>query len=600
MATANELIDVLPPYKARETLIVKSQDVGDIMQEVVAAHKYFSSHYDTIPDFFWMGNVYDTCLLLWRFCKANVSYRVEPEKSQTTKSPAAILVEAHGDCKHYAGFIAGVLDAINRAYGTDMHWEYCFANYDKYNDTPQHVFVVVKDREGKNGEIWVDPVLNAFDERVTPVSTQRKKVRMPLSRVSGINDFAEDAAFYDEAYGGVNNALYSIDYQPNTLGWTWQTSTGWTQGNDLPKVKWGDEFYGSDYLGLTRYGNIPGPSPENDRKFIALRDELQQYIDEFSPQPYPLSTNLLAKVIGENIQNWNFLYPKGTSPKPRNWKPFLQDYVLWTITDDGRLTFDRDVEPPHNYPQIHKLIDWLNFLVQTYSDETYIPTIEHVKRLGSGWKTPEGGSAWHVIHTGDKNLAKFTNFASSIVNKIPGLSSFLQAHGLSVDSLTNFANAAGWGSGGGIAVPDGVIEGEPDQASKKNLLPIALAAGVGIYLLTRKKKKAVSGILNNKTVLIGGGLIALLLIMKNKKTPGSEGDAALPGEGILPPSTATPPILQDKQILVDTGQMNEAGFVASSVPGGGMTKEKAYTSKPGYSKPSLIDALEQSFYNQYT
>jgi hypothetical protein len=154
------------------------------MAEVVEAHKFFASDYDLIADFFWSGDVYETCRLLWNFCKRNISYVIEPEKSQTTKSPAAILTEAYGDCKHYAGFIAGVLDAINRDFGAGIKWKYCFANYDEFGDLPQHVFVKVKD----NGhEIWIDPVLNRFDERLQPVSCHYKTVNM-LSRVSGINN----------------------------------------------------------------------------------------------------------------------------------------------------------------------------------------------------------------------------------------------------------------------------------------------------------------------------------------------------------------------------------------------------------------------------
>ncbi len=485
---AAELLAVLPEYRAREVLIVKRQDVGDIMAEVVEAHKFFAGHYDVIADFFWTGSVYETCRLLWNFCKKNIGYVIEPEKSQTTKSPSAILTEAYGDCKHYAGFIAGVLDAINRNFNEGIKWKYCFANYDEFNDLPQHVFVKVRD----NGqEIWIDPVLNRFDERLQPVSCQYKTVNM-LSRVSGIND-----------------GLYNVAY-PNTIGWAWETSTGWTTSGGMPTVKWGDPFYGQDFLGVSRYGNIP----RDDKAFIALRDNLQSYIDQFSPEPYPLSTDLLAKVIGENIQNWNFLYPKGTSHTPRNWRPYLQDYLLLTVTPDGRLTFDRDEEPPHNYPEIHKLVDWVNFMVQHYSDETYIPTIEHVKRLGKGWKTPDKGSLWHVIHSGDVWGAKFSDFAGKILDKIPGLSDWLGKYGLSAESLESFLG------GGGATIPDVVIPdggSTPHTITKPNWLLLG-AIGAGAFLLLRKKKRSVSGVGSNKGLLLGAvGVGALIYFMKKKK-----------------------------------------------------------------------------------
>lgn len=194
--SVDEMLDYLPPYNEHSQVIVRHQDVGDIMQEVVAAHRYFASDYDVLADFFWTGNVYETCKLLWDFCKNEVRYVVEPKKNQTTKSPAAILELAYGDCKHYAGFIGGVLDAINREFNEGIQWKYCFASYDKKEKLPQHVFVVVFDH---TDDIWIDPVLNAFDERLQPAHSYYKTVNM-LSRVSGIN-----------------NSLYNVRY-PGSVG----------------------------------------------------------------------------------------------------------------------------------------------------------------------------------------------------------------------------------------------------------------------------------------------------------------------------------------------------------------------------------------------
>lgn len=185
MVSAEVLLQYLPPFENDSVLIEPKQEVPDIIREVMDAHKYFAEDYDCIVTFFYNADLKRMCKDLFDFCKDNIHYKIEDEDNQTTKSPAAILVLGNGDCKHYSGFIAGVLDAIVRT-GRKINWCYRFASYRLLDDTPQHVFVVVK----QNGEeIWIDPVLSSFNQRYLP--THRpidKKVNvstMSLHRLSG-------------------------------------------------------------------------------------------------------------------------------------------------------------------------------------------------------------------------------------------------------------------------------------------------------------------------------------------------------------------------------------------------------------------------------
>lgn len=178
------LLAVLPPFNNRLLLIEGAQDVPDIIDEVLEAHSYFSGDYDTIYQFFDFGTVRDICRGLFDFCKKNIKYIVEGEHRQTTKSPAAVLAQGYGDCKHYAGFIAGVLSAITRNTGKKISWRYRFASYNFLTSEPGHVYVVVTDR---GDEIAIDPVLKTFNEPAQPVYIIDKKFKdMPLYRVSGI------------------------------------------------------------------------------------------------------------------------------------------------------------------------------------------------------------------------------------------------------------------------------------------------------------------------------------------------------------------------------------------------------------------------------
>lgn len=178
---ANYLLGKLPPFNNSQAVIKEDQSVHDIIKEVLNAHDFFAKDYDNIAEDFYRPDIYETCEALFNFCKQNIRYRIESEKEQTTRSPSALIAIGDGDCKHYAGFIGGVLDALNRE-GANINWVYRFASYKSFDKEPQHVFVVVKEKNGN--EIWVDPVLKEFDERLKPDFFIDKKVKM-LSRVSG-------------------------------------------------------------------------------------------------------------------------------------------------------------------------------------------------------------------------------------------------------------------------------------------------------------------------------------------------------------------------------------------------------------------------------
>lgn len=174
------LLKMLPPPTGREELIAGNQNVDDIIREVLEAHEAFAADYDLIADRFKGGNV---PLKLYNFCRENMRYKIEKTKKQTTRSPAVILDMGFGDCKHYAGFIAGILDALNRSGAAHYKWVYRFGYYDSEDDAPGHVFVVV--REGKT-ETWVDPVLSTYDQRYpAPIDFTDKKIPMSLVRMSG-------------------------------------------------------------------------------------------------------------------------------------------------------------------------------------------------------------------------------------------------------------------------------------------------------------------------------------------------------------------------------------------------------------------------------
>lgn len=152
---------LLPTFEGNRKVLVRRQDTYDIMREILNEHNDMRQYYDRIAAQYWSNNLPDTCKTLWHFCKNNVAYRIESQKAQSVKTPSAILGEAMGDCKHYASFIVGVLEALKRR-GVPVQAFYRFSSYNPSRRTPQHVFAVVKNG---NQEIWVDPVLTSYNQK---------------------------------------------------------------------------------------------------------------------------------------------------------------------------------------------------------------------------------------------------------------------------------------------------------------------------------------------------------------------------------------------------------------------------------------------------
>jgi hypothetical protein len=161
-------------------MVIDDQDAFDIMNRMLLKHKACACDYSAIAPEFAGGNTEDICRALWTFCKENLEYREESVNRQFVSSPQTILARGYCDCKGYALFIGGVLDALNRD-GYGIRWKYRFASDNPDTEIPGHVFVVVTEPAG---EIWIDPVLNFFNEEHFFSSWQDRKIS---AKVAGCN-----------------------------------------------------------------------------------------------------------------------------------------------------------------------------------------------------------------------------------------------------------------------------------------------------------------------------------------------------------------------------------------------------------------------------
>lgn len=179
-----ELLNILSPYRNKEKVLLQNQEVTDIMKGILVTHNLYKKEYDKIQHRFNYGNEFSIGKNLWNFLKQHVPYKIESERKQTLRSPSAILSMLGGaDCKSYALFIGGVLDAISRA-GKPINWAYRFSSYRFYEPQPQHVFVVIN--PGTDKEIWVDPVLGSYNER-KQYYYHKDKTPMALVAIAGVN-----------------------------------------------------------------------------------------------------------------------------------------------------------------------------------------------------------------------------------------------------------------------------------------------------------------------------------------------------------------------------------------------------------------------------
>jgi organic hydroperoxide reductase OsmC/OhrA len=188
----NLLLGRLKSFGGNSKMLVRDQQVPDIISAMLSAHKMYASEYDKISKDFYSGDGIQTAKKLFDFLKKNVRYKIESDKAQRIMSPSAILSIGKNDCKNYALFIMGVLDSLKRKGLINNKIYYRFASYRLLDEIPHHVFAVIQDDNGN--EYFIDPVLSIFNERKTYYHKIDKQPSMPLYSVSGIGAPKKKAA----------------------------------------------------------------------------------------------------------------------------------------------------------------------------------------------------------------------------------------------------------------------------------------------------------------------------------------------------------------------------------------------------------------------
>ncbi len=361
---AKELLQCLPPYRDQWLLIEDNQTVKDIIHEVCDAHKEFAPHYDKISSFFIDQDIKNVCDRLYTFLKKNVKYKEESEHDQTSSIPAGILTRGQGDCKHYSGFAAGILDAMKRQ-GIKLNWCYRFASYRLLDNTPHHVFVVVN--PGTMEEIWIDPTPGA--DKLHPVWFTDKKVKTDMAIRRNIAGGFEELNFEE------------ID---NTIGLFKGKLTLSPIVNKSPLVFNNQTYFPelfTSFLGLSNYRDGGKDKNVNEDEVAA---QINQLI-KTGPNPWQGIIGSFAEWVWyENIRSWNFYYPGGVKPGFAEIAPnyLPANYPRLIITPDNRLTFDRDMKiDDYQNPYIHILTAWAQDLINREDETPYPVKPRHLKEF---------------------------------------------------------------------------------------------------------------------------------------------------------------------------------------------------------------------------
>lgn len=185
--TGNTLLRYLPAYRGNETIIKHNQDTNDIIKGIIEGHDKYAKDYDKISSFFIGSTPKQTGRNIWNFLKENVKYVVEPEYKQTIKSPSAIIATGHttgSDCKNLSLFTAGIVQSLAKKGIQKIPFCFRFSSYKYFSEVPEHVFVVLY--PGTKNEIWVDAVLNSYDNKKAYTYKIDKTPKNMLVGISGI------------------------------------------------------------------------------------------------------------------------------------------------------------------------------------------------------------------------------------------------------------------------------------------------------------------------------------------------------------------------------------------------------------------------------
>lgn len=165
--------------------ISENQSAKQIVDYLIIAIDDSQKYFPQLNKKFNKGNKLDNAISIWNFTKDNLVFVKEPPENQNVKTASRVIDDVKNDCKGFSTFICASLLACN------IPAKLRLAGYNKYDNTPTHVYVVATIN---NKEVIVDGTLNRFNDEapftsaydVKPILTKNKN-KMALNYLSGID-----------------------------------------------------------------------------------------------------------------------------------------------------------------------------------------------------------------------------------------------------------------------------------------------------------------------------------------------------------------------------------------------------------------------------
>jgi hypothetical protein len=169
----------------KKKYIAENQSAKQIVDYLVIAIDDSQKYFPQLNKKFNKGNKLNIALSIWNFTKDNLVFVKEPPENQNVKTASRVIDDVENDCKGFSTFICSSLLACG------IPAKLRLAGYNKYDNTPTHVYVVATIN---NKEVIVDGTLKRFNDEapytsaydVKPILTKNKN-KMALNYLSGID-----------------------------------------------------------------------------------------------------------------------------------------------------------------------------------------------------------------------------------------------------------------------------------------------------------------------------------------------------------------------------------------------------------------------------
>ena len=121
-----------PDYKAKHVTFF--QNAAEIVRELKRAELNSRATSKKLAAKFKENDPYKTAAKVWYFLVNQIKYSAEPSSNQTAKEIKRFIADGYGDCKHFATFSVGVLNAAGIP-----AW-FTFVGQDPNKKKPNHAY----------------------------------------------------------------------------------------------------------------------------------------------------------------------------------------------------------------------------------------------------------------------------------------------------------------------------------------------------------------------------------------------------------------------------------------------------------------------------